>query len=222
MIDVRKPEILVTAQRIPHPEGGNNVTVRDLYGEGVILAGGMPVAAFFDARHSALYAEAFDGLLLTGGGDVHPSRYGQRPGEAELDIDTERDALEFSLFDAFFRMKKPIFGICRGMQLINAALGGTLIQRLPGEGHWKNTHMINLRGDFLPFYGMEIEVNSVHRQAVEKLGTGLSVCAVAQDGVIEAIYHDAAPIFGVQWHPERMLRGKAGMARLFEKFLDMT
>ena len=222
MNGAKYPAILITAQSVPHPESGNNIIVRDLYGSGVISAGGLPLAVFYDTRRAEAYAGLFDGLLLTGGGDVLPSRYGQEAGSPVLDISPERDELEFSLLDAFLRQKKPVFGICRGFQLINVAFGGTLLQRIPGDAHWKKRHSVSLKTDFFPLNKSSIEVNSVHRQAVGALGTGLNVWAEASDGVIEGIFHKSLPVFAVQWHPERMSEEKNGETRLlFKKFLDM-
>ncbi|GHV34231.1 gamma-glutamyl-gamma-aminobutyrate hydrolase [Clostridia bacterium] len=138
-----------------------------------------------------------DFLLLTGGGDAHPGFYGQPLG-GSCDIDKERDVLEFALFRAFADAGKPILGICRGMQLINVALGGTLIQHIENHSRVGGADILH------PINGLRgfDEVNSAHHQAVGKLGAGLNIRA-RSGGIVEGISHDSLPIVGVQWHPER-------------------
>ena len=152
-----------------------------------------------------------DGLLLCGGGDVDPSRFGQEC-HGSNPPDLTRDRAEFALFDAFFQAGKPILGICRGMQVINIALGGTLIQDLPSEqlpfhtGEADMVHSLRCAPDsFLEeFYGPQVQVNSSHHQAVDRLGTGLEAAAWAEGDLVEAVAHREKPVWGVQFHPERM------------------
>lgn len=153
-----------------------------------------------------------DGLLLCGGGDIDPARFGQ-DDRGSQPPDLVRDQAELTLFHAFFQVQKPILGICRGMQLINVALGGDLIQDLPqdqavfhGGAGRDLVHPIRaaegslLRG----LYGPLFPVNSYHHQAVDRLGRGLRPTAWAESGFVEAFAHTALPIVGVQFHPERM------------------
>lgn len=152
------------------------------------------------------------GLLLCGGGDIDPSRYGQ-PDRGSQPPDPVRDRAEMELFHAFFQAGKPIFGICRGMQLINVALGGTLIQDLPdsvrpfhsGEGT-DRVHPIRTEAGSLlcQLYGPLFSVNSAHHQAVDRLGSGLRATAWGEAGFAEGLEHGKLPIWGVQFHPERM------------------
>jgi len=160
-------------------------------------------------------APAFDegcaGLVLCGGGDLDPAYFGQPP-RGSHPPDRRRDEAELALFAAFHGRGRPILGICRGMQVINVAMGGDLIQDLPplmgrfhggGEGC---VHPIRTRpGSWLErLYGPEMTVNSFHHQAVGKLGRGLSPSAWAEGGFPEALEDETGRVLGVQFHPERM------------------
>ena len=136
-------------------------------------------------------ADQYDGLLLPGGCDVNPARYGKEPIPQEI-TDDDQDALQFDVLARFLEARKPVLGICRGHQLLNVAFGGTLIQHLPGA----EKHMSLPSGD--------CPVNSSHHQGIELPGKGLHAVLHSEDGVIEAIEHDSLPVWGVQWHPERM------------------
>ena len=153
-----------------------------------------------------------DGLLLPGGVDVNPALYGKEslPGE-ELDDDLDR--LQMEALEEFLAAGKPVFAICRGHQLLNVALGGTLIRHLPGAvSHMHlpagddNTHpAFSEAHSFVHrIYGAECTVNSSHHQGVELPGRGLRVVMRSEDSVVEAMEHDSLPVWSVQWHPERM------------------
>lgn len=153
-----------------------------------------------------------DGLVLCGGSDVDTLLYGQERCGA-FPPDRNRDLLEIDLFHAFFEAGKPILGICRGMQLINVALGGTLIQDLPsvclpfhnGTGDNILTHPIRADSDSIlcQLYGSVFHVNSLHHQAIDSLGKGMRAIAWAETGFVEAFQHIEHPVIGVQFHPER-------------------
>lgn len=176
-----------------------------------------------------------DGLLLCGGSDIDPAHYGQKKSGA-VDIDPERDAAEEKLFCAFFEAGKPILGICRGMQMINVLLGGTLIQDIGPEccdfhraenGEDKIHPIRSEEGSLLrQLYGTVLTVNSNHHQALEILGEDLRVTAWNESGFPEAVEHETHPIIGVQFHPERMGFKKRRMDTvdsepLFEAFLNL-
>lgn len=149
----------------------------------------------------------YDGLLLSGGGDIEPKYYGEEI-DGSTRIDPERDVMEFSMLDTFVRAGKPVLGICRGHQLINVFFGGSLYQDIAESG-WhtgEKIHAISTEnGSILrALYGASFPVNSSHHQAVKKLGNGLRVTALWEDTYAEAIEHTSLPIIGVQWHPERM------------------
>lgn len=156
--------------------------------------------------------EKYDGLLLPGGCDVNPARYGKDRIPQET-VDDDLDTLQFDVLAEFLEAGKPVLGICRGHQLLNIAFGGTLIQHLPeAEKHQSlssgedNVHTIRIaENTFLhKIYGSAGRVNSSHHQGVEIPGKGLKIAALSEDGVIEGIEHESLPIRGVQFHPERM------------------
>ena len=177
-----------------------------------------------------------DGIVFTGGDDVDPLRYGKQE-ETSLcgDIDTSRDELEFRLADEAEQNGTPVFGICRGLQLLNVHRGGTLItdiEHFGGASHRKidgydQRHNVHIEpGSYLRrvLGESESEVNSAHHQAVERIGEGLAAVARANnDGTIEALeWKDSSgkPFFlAVQWHPERMDFSEQFAGRLFETFL---
>ena len=154
--------------------------------------------------------EDWDGLLLPGGADLAPARYGQTPN-GSLGVDEALDALQFSVLERFLRAGKPVLGICRGHQLLNVFFGGTLVQHLPtapthtGEDGDLRHPAAAAEGSFLyGLYGGSFTVNSSHHQATERPGAGLKTVAWAPDGTAEAAEHERLPIWSVQWHPERM------------------
>lgn len=164
------------------------------------------------------YVSLLDGLVLQGGADIDPTVYGDTPSEVLGPTDPIRDRFELELLRAFAAAGKPVLGVCRGMQLINVAFGGTLHQDLQHaevvdyahrklELYDEHTHEIELiEGSWL--YGLYegtsiARVNSIHHQGIKSLGSGLAVEAVATDGVIESVRHPGLPfLVGVQWHPE--------------------
>jgi putative glutamine amidotransferase len=161
-----------------------------------------------------------DALLLPGGGDLEPWRYGQE-NTASRDLDPERDELEMALLEQFTAQRKPVLGICRGMQTINVFFGGTLLQDIQGHsavGGEDRLHAVRTdRRSPLAFCG-EV-VNSAHHQAVDRLGSGLQAVQWADDGVVEALCHRTLPVWAVQWHPERLEKPWGG--QLFRRFLTL-
>lgn len=161
---------------------------------------------------SVIHPESCDGLLLPGGPDVNPSLYGQDKAP-ETEFDTALDTLQLEVLRRFLALGKPAFGICRGHQLINVALGGTLIQHLPtAKDHVHirtgvdRVHSCTADPDswIAGIYGTSFATNSSHHQGVDRPGEGLHAVLRAQDGVIEAMQHDTLPVWSVQFHPERM------------------
>lgn len=199
------------------------------YMAAVAAAGGDP-----HAQYLAPPDLSYDGLLLCGGGDVGPSYYGQE-NCGSMGIDPARDEAEFALLDAFCTAGKPVMGICRGHQVINVWLGGSLIQDLPpdlapvhgGTGGDKVHPVQAVEGSLLcRLYGPEFSVNSSHHQALGRLGRGLAVTACSTDRVVEAVEHGTFPLFGVQFHPERMTGARARPdavdgGAIFRAFLDL-
>lgn len=153
----------------------------------------------------------YDGLLLSGGGDVDPAMY-QEEINGSVRIDRERDKAEFALLKAYIEAGKPVLGICRGHQLINVYFGGSLYQHLPEAQLHTNktdsyiTHPVSAVDSSIlaKLYGPSFVVNTSHHQAVCRLGEGLRATAYWEDRYVEAIEHETLPILGVQWHPEKM------------------
>lgn len=163
------------------------------------------------------YASYLDGLILQGGADVSPQIYGEEPLRPEWEGDSVRDAYELELVHEFMEAGKPILGICRGMQLLNVALGGSLYQDLPTQrpdtshhesGQYdRNSHAIQfVEGGMMAKWFAESgggNVVSIHHQAVNRLGREVRVEAVSSDGIVEAIsWNGPSFVCGVQWHPE--------------------
>jgi len=209
------------------------------YVESVRRAGGEPrVLDPLKDVPEAVVAE-IGGLLLTGGVDVDPARYGEEPIPQVVNLEPDRDAFEFALIAAARGAGLPVFGICRGIQVMNVALGGTLVQDIPAQmgGSLEHTvasppcavaHEIWVsKGSRLWTLMQEkmadgdgCSVNSRHHQAVKKVAPGFEVTATAPDGVIEAIECSRSTFcLGVQWHPENFWR--TGEFRpLFEGFIE--
>lgn len=167
----------------------------------------------FVSRYCPEVDLSFDGLLLTGGGDIESSYYG-RKNEGSMPPDPERDRTELALCKAYLEAGKPILGVCRGHQVINVALGGTMIQDL-GEflnrfhrrvGPTDKAHTIwaNESSILHSLYGPQFGVNSSHHQAAEDPGLGLVITARSEAGTVESIELPGKPVLGVQFHPERM------------------
>lgn len=153
----------------------------------------------------------FDGLLLPGGGDITPAFFGEC-NEGSKKIDTELDILQLTALEYAVQHRMPVLGICKGMQLINVAFGGSITQHLSTahlheyqEGDQYHDTVILESSCLYLLYGSEIRVNSAHHQGINKLGTGLDAIQWCKaDGCVEAIIHDSLPVLGLQWHPERL------------------
>ena len=152
-------------------------------------------------------ADGCDGLLVPGGADVDPVHYGQS-NTASYGIDPDRDRDELCLIRRFLELGKPILGICRGHQILNIALGGTLLQDIPGHSQIDGVDRVHAVRTTHPFlrtlYGDRFVSNSSHHQAVDRLGEGLSVTCVSEDGIVEGVIHENGNVIGVQFHPERI------------------
>ena len=201
-------------------DGAERAGVNAAYVDSISKAGGIPILLTPpigpDAAAAAL--DPLDGLVLTGGHDVDPQWYDAHPSPALGPVDSRRDEFELALFHAARKRGLPILGICRGMQLVNVALGGTLYQDLPseqpGEIHHdppvarnSRTHAVTVsEGSRLQaaLDAGKLTTNSFHHQAIKDLAPGLTVTARADDGVIEGVESEATGdwLLAVQWHPE--------------------
>ncbi|CDO23632.1 MULTISPECIES: gamma-glutamyl-gamma-aminobutyrate hydrolase family protein [Mycolicibacterium] len=185
------------------------------YAAAVARAGGLPVLLTMECDPADVVSR-IDGLILSGGADVDPRRYGAAPGPHATPAEPLRDEFEHAVLDAAWLRGTPVLGICRGTQLINVNRGGTLVAHLPadsGEAHSYLGYPRNHRSHAVEFvagsvphalYGSRIRVNSLHHQAVAAIGSGLTVTGHAPDGVVESIEGLDAPVVGVQWHPEML------------------
>ncbi len=209
------------------------------YSKSVIKAGGIPIIlpVTDDREIIKSQLELLDGLIMSGGLDLNPQYYNQDFLDGTCLISTERDEHEWIVLEEYLPTKKPILGICRGMQLINAFKGGTLhqnIKSLPQKTimHDQNylpeleVHKVNIEENSVLYklFGKEVLTNSFHHQGVNTLGKGLKTIATTSDGIIEAIQgEDEGFLLGVQWHPEMMTaRGNKNMLKIFEEFINVV
>jgi putative glutamine amidotransferase len=204
------------------------------YVESVRRAGGEPRVLSVEAPPSL---EGLDGILFTGGGDVDPKHYGEAKHEKTNEPDAARDAYELELARLALARGTPLLAVCRGLQVVNVAAGGTLIQDIASEVNQNLEHQV----DSPPFAiahevwvspdsllsrvmqeqmdGDVLQVNSRHHQAVERAASGFSVAATAPDGVVEAIERPSSRFcLAVQWHPENFWR-TGEFRSLFEEFV---
>ncbi len=207
-----KPVILITGGTAAAANGTPQWSINMNYAEMIRRAGGVPILAI-DEACAKEYAEIADGLLLSGGKDVATNLYNQEQKYDFILLDPERDSLEWKIMDEFVAKKKPVFGICRGVQVMNVYFGGTLIQDIPdqlgGEHAQGVNHDIKIKKDSIlgSMFGESLRINSYHHQGLDKLGEGLVATAWSDAGgheLTEAIEHTSLPAWAVQWHPERM------------------
>lgn len=181
------------------------------YAKGVIAAGGLPVYLPLDVDPAAIVGR-LDGVLLSGGADIGPERFG---AAAETDLyppEPERDDFELAVLEAAAQRGVPVLGICRGHQMINVYAGGTLRQHVPSHVAFDQppetkSHVVTFESGSIvgELYGPSAWVNSLHHQTIDVVGPGLRATGVADDGVVEALEHNSLPMVSVQWHPEMML-----------------
>lgn len=207
------------------------------YVRAIEALGGTPILVPVLNDHSSVrrILDRVDGVVLTGSGpDIDPAHYGERPRFRFRVMRRERTELEFALAREAMRRDRPLFGICGGMQLLNVAFGGSLVQdigreigrsvshRQKGEGnrlsHWIRIHKPSRL--FKILRQNRIRTNSFHHQSVRTLAPGFVASASADDGVIEAIEHpDTVFVLGVQWHPEYLYRRQMETRRLLQAFI---
>lgn len=239
MANENRPVIGIPARSVVDSNNGFRYSGIPLtYSNAIERAGGAPILIplhLSEDTLSAIYSR-IDALLLAGGVDVHPKEFGEQVEAFCGEIDTARDETELRVTRWALADGHPILGICRGIQMLNVAAGGSLYQDIPTQIETQQNHSYikgdpyNLRAHPVQFepesrvakwLGVpSIDVNSLHHQALKKVAPGLKVIARSPDGVIEAVEsQDERFLVGVQWHPE-LLEDDERFERLFEAFVD--
>lgn len=207
------------------------------YMDGIITAGGIPTILPLTEDDEILNKlfELYDGFLFTGGQDVSPKLYGEKSIFPINDYCEKRDTMEGKILNMAIAHDKPILGICRGIQFINAALGGSLYQDLPTQRksevqhcqkppYDRSVHRVDI-AEGTPLHKLlgktSLNVNSYHHQAVKSLSPKLKPMAYSQDGLVEAVYiPENRYIWAVQWHPELSYKVDRDSVKIFKSFLD--
>ncbi len=231
------PLIGITTFRTLSRNNFPTIGVNEAYVQAVSQAGGTPVLIPLGLPEPTLVElmPHLDGIIFTGGGDVHPARYGNQPHPLVNSVDEDRDRVEIALFRAAYDRKMPFLGICRGLQLVNVALGGSLYEDLLAQNPQSIKH--DFFSDQAPDYlahpitveqdtrlagilgATSLEVNSLHHQGIRRLAAGLRAIAHAPDGLIEAVQVNDYPFgLAVQWHPEWM-QAQLSMRAVFSEFV---
>ena len=211
------------------------------YAEAIIEAGGLPVIlpTISDENEIRTLANRYDGFLIAGGEDVNPNLYGEEKRSHCGDINEERDFFEEILIEEILRLDKPLLAICRGLQILNVTLGGTLYQDIKID---KNNNIDSIHKQDQPFDKVShrvilnkesnlynifkkeyIEVNSIHHQGIKILGKDLKEAGISEDGIIESIYIEGKKfLLGVQWHPEILFKNYPEHFDIFKEFIGIA
>lgn len=214
------------------------VSLLNTYTRAVEASGGLPFIIPYTENGEIIeeYARRCDGFLFSGGCDIEPAKFGEEALSTCGNIQLFRDKIELAIFKEAFKAKKPIMAICRGIQLVNVALGGTLYQDIPTEipseiphrqkeARHLPSHDVRILSDtpLMEIIGKaRMTANSFHHQAIKALGEGLEVMALADDGVIEALYYNGENyVMGYQWHPERLCDTVRDNKLLFDDFISV-
>lgn len=230
---MKKPIIGLTT----YPPGENHGWhTPKLYIDAVTRAGGVPILLPGNTpQHVEQWLACVDGLVFIGGGDIDPKQYHGQPHETIYNLSDERDSAEIALMKAVLEHPKPTLAICRGLQVLNTVLGGSLYEHLPdivGEETLHRVpprdpilHDIDIKADsqLAKLLGTKIKTASWHHQAIKSLGKDLTAVAFAPDGVIEAVeINRDIPLVAVQWHPEITAEQDKGQQGLFEWLIEQA
>ena len=223
---------------VPPASDHKNFTTPVDYIYSILDAGGMPIGipVSEDISRCEAYVEMIDGLLVPGGEDVSPRLYGEDPIPQVTSASIEKDLFEYELIRLTVKAGKPVFGICRGHQIINTALGGTLVQDIPSQLHAnvchtqsrdqrdELTHSITCAPGSIIYdiLGEKCWTNTFHHQAVKELAPGLIATAWSSDGVIEALESEDKRIWAVQFHPENLCKRYPEFKGLFRRLVAMA
>jgi putative glutamine amidotransferase len=204
---------------------GQFVKMKHHYADVIAKSGGCPVL-IPPTSHAKDYAESINGLIIPGGADLDTQYYHETPLPTVKPVPKKRSDFEIALLKEVIKLRKPVIGICYGMQLINVALGGVLYQDINLQfsveiNHKKGYHIIVIAENRFLRKG-RFSVNSTHHQAVKELGNRLKAFAFSADNIVEAFYHEDLPyLVGVQWHPERLPDNKLSVM-LFDSFIKAS
>ncbi len=207
------------------------------YVNAIEKSGGLPLLLPYSENEEIIdsYIDLCDGFMFVGGVDIDPCYYGENILNDTVIVCKERDNYDFLVLRQILKTDKPVLAICRGIQLLNVALGGTIIQDIPtqinsqishkqSEGRYEFSHCVNIEKNS-PLYRLflhdRVKVNSFHHQAIAKIGDGLTVMAICDDGIIEAVCGvDNRFIRGYQWHPELLNEKDENSRKIFMEFVD--
>lgn len=224
-----RPLVAVPAMRSPRVAGLRRagLVMAERIAECVLRAGGEPlVLSPADPREAASRLAAFDAVLVPGGRDVDPAQYGDGQRLASTDEpDVEQDEADLAVVRAVVDLELPALLVCRGLQVLNVALGGTLVQHLDDpEGLHRNAfHDVELEAGSRARAVLgdgRVRVSSYHHQAVDRIGLGLRATGRADDGVVEVLEHVRAPLLAVQWHPEDDAHENPQQQALFDVLVE--
>lgn len=247
------PKILITSFKVPTERMGEQYELEGVdfslvtqdYSESLSMAGAIPLIMPYlesrseDEQYIKEVLDEVDGVILPGGSDIDPALYDSYPEKNLGNISPDRDRWELKILELAMEMKKPILGICRGFQLINIYYGGSLKVDVCGNSDqskiphmalmvpkYYKTHQLEIKENTRLakiFAGNKVAVNSYHHQALDEIGKGLTVSAVAPDGYVEAVEDPKYPfLVGVQWHPEMMAAKDPLQLKLFKDFVDFV
>ena len=218
-------------------EEKEDIRMLPAYMDGISQAGGLPILFPFteDKQEVEQLADLCDGFLFTGGPDISPEYFHEPPLEELISVCPKRDALESLVLQTALERDKPVLGICRGIQVINVCLGGSLYQDIPTQYPTETVHrqpppfdkpihdvIIEEGSPLQRCFGVDrVAVNSHHHQAIKSLAPALKAMAYSPDGLIEAVYMPQKRfLWAVQWHPERLYRTDIHSRELFQAFTD--
>ncbi len=213
-----------------------NTKVQNGYIRAIEESGGIPILLPYvkDTDTMERFVSLCDGFFFTGGADIDPQRYGEEPKNTCGRIQYARDELEFAVIQIVNKTSKPLLAVCRGAQLVNIALGGTLYQDIPSEINTQISHkqtepknspshdvqILKSTPLFELMKKTEMTANSFHHQAIKKLGEGLQIMAVADDGIVEAFCLSGERYLrAYQWHPERLYGTDIDNRLIFDDFI---
>ncbi len=235
MADSRPVIACTTYRKLSHDTAVPLYGLMTSYVEAIRLAGGVPLLIPLSASEEELHAilSRVDGLMLPGGGDIDPSFYGSQPHPTLGDVDPDRDRIELFVARHAAETETPLLAICRGHQVLNVALGGTMWEDIASQrpASQRHDYFLNFPRTYLPhtvqlkpnsqLAGIlgraQTPVNSMHHQAVRTIADGLVISAESDDGIVEGLEHPDHPfLIGVQWHPENLVHDDPAMLALFQ------